>query len=84
MLQEMPADCDKALRAAIAVDYPNRTVGRIAICDSTPNELVVRVFFPVPQLRPTPYEIYRIQILKLVAHRLDGHEAAPYAIANYK
>ena len=45
---------------------------------------VVRVYLPMAKLRPTPYVIYRVDLLSMVARQLFDEEAAPYRIPNYK
>jgi hypothetical protein len=81
--EDVPPDVDAAVRAAVARDYPGREIGAIRSCAASPAERVVRVFLPVPRLRPSPYCVYRIEP-NGVARRLEGDEAAPFAIANYK
>jgi hypothetical protein len=49
-----------------------------------PSEVIVRVYLPVPKLRPSPYVIYRVDLRTKTASQFRGEEAAPYWIANYK
>ena len=81
--ETVPPDVDAAVRAAVARDYPGREIGRIRSCAASPSERVVRVFLPVPRLRPSPYCVYRVES-DGIARRLEGDEAARYAIPNYK
>lgn len=78
------ADLDAAVREAVARDYPGREISAIRSCGASPPERVVRVYLPVPKMRPTPYVIYRVELPSKVARQLVDQEAAPYRIANYK
>ena len=82
--EAVPADVDAAVRAAVARDYPGREVSAIKSCAASPSERVLRVYLPVPKLRPTPYVVYRVELPSKITCQLVGEEAAPYRIANYK
>jgi hypothetical protein len=82
--EAVPADLDAAVRAAVARDYPGREISAIRSCAMSPSERVLRVYLPVPNLRPTPYVVYRVELPSKLARQLQGQEAEPYRIANYK
>lgn len=82
--EAVPTEVDAVVRAAVARDYPGREVSGIHSCAASPSERVVRVFLPVPKLRPSPYVVYRVELPSKITCQLVGEEAAPYRIANYK
>ena len=79
-----PKEVDKAVRAALAHDLPGRYVSHTKLCAEEPSRLVVRAYLPVANLLPTPYVIYAVDRVTLVASELIGDESEPYEIPNYK
>jgi hypothetical protein len=83
-VDNLPPPVDAAVRAAVFRDLPGRDISHIRIADSAPSAFVVRVFLPVPHLKPSPYRIYRIDLTSLAVRQLSGDDAKPYRIAHYK
>jgi hypothetical protein len=77
-------DIAAAAKQAAERDFPNKTVGRVIVCNSTPTAIIVRVFLPIPKMIPSPYAIYRVELPSLAARQLEGDDARPFRILNYR
>jgi hypothetical protein len=81
---ELPKEIEEAVRRAICEDMPGRSVSKVHVCAEEDLRLVVRVYLPVPDLKPTPYAVYAVDRTTFGAKRLTGRDSEPYEIANYK
>ena len=83
-VENLPPEVDDAVRGTIASEFSGRAISHIRVADSSPHAFVLRVFLPVPLLKPSPYVIYSVDLPSLAVTRLSGGESKPYWIANYK
>jgi hypothetical protein len=79
----LPREIDATARSAFARDFPDRVIWRTAATASSDTQWVVRVFYRADFI-PPPYSIYRVEVPAMTAVRLEGDEAKPYRIANYR
>ena len=81
---ELPREVENADKLAANRDYPGREIAMVKCAAIEPGRIVVRVYLPVPKLKPTPYIIYAVNREDSEAQRLEAEEAALYRIKNYK
>jgi len=82
---EIPSPEIVALIAdAVSRDHPRHKMGSMVVCESNATAVVVRVFLPVPTLKPSPYCIYKVDLPTKRIRKLTGEEGSRYRIKNYK
>ena len=81
---EMPPEIAEAIRDEMSRNMPKHSVGRMRVCEASRRRYVVRVFLDMPDLKPSPYCIYAVELPSMRAKQLKGVEADPFYIPNYK